>query len=105
MNHSIGYEMRLQTARVLRKEEQERVRALAVSKRLREEAFDALQRALNTIERLPVLLVAYEATGDHDHSTSGTRPLAVGAPCPGGDCNVARARRIIDALRNQLILP
>ncbi len=101
MNHSHGYEMRLQTARALRIEEHAKARAARAAREVREERFDALQRALNAIEKLPELLAAYEATGDHDHSTLGNRPLPVGAPCPGGDCNVARARRIIATLNPQ----
>lgn len=55
---------------------------------------DALVAALNLIDRLPELLAAYEATGDHDH---GRGRLAAGQACPGGDCLVARARRVIAA--------
>lgn len=99
MNHSHGYEMRLQTARALRIEEHAKARAARAVREVREERFDALQRALNAIEKLPEVLMAYEATGDHDHSVNGTHPLHVGAPCPGGDCNVAKARRIIEALK------
>lgn len=59
--------------------------------------FDALQRALNTIDALPELLKAYEQTGDHNHG--GRRgALGVGEYCPGGDCNVTRARKVIAAL-------
>lgn len=40
-------------------------------------------------------LLAYEATGDHIH---GLTRIAIGAPCPGGDCTVVRARRVIAAM-------
>ncbi len=90
--HSHGYEMRLQTARELRREERARELATQAGRRARMDACDALQHALNTIDRLPAILAAYEATGDHDHDDS---PLAPGAPCPGGDCLVSNARRII----------
>ena len=55
-------------------------------------ARDALAAALRD---LPVILASYEATGDHNH---GRGPLPPGAPCPGGDCLVAAARRAIAAL-------
>lgn len=60
---------------------------------------DALVRALNTIDNLPEILAAYEATDDHDHSVSGNHRIAPGAPCPGGDCLVSKARRIIERLQ------
>jgi hypothetical protein len=53
------------------------------------ELFDAM----NAVE---TVLAAYEATGDHDH---GRGPIAPGAPCPGGDCLVTEARRMIAARR------
>lgn len=37
-------------------------------------------------------LGTYEAMGDHDH---GRGVLAPGAPCPGGDCTVHRARKLL----------
>lgn len=37
-------------------------------------------------------LAAYEATDDHDH---GGKKLKPGAPCPGGDCLVAMARKLL----------
>lgn len=39
-------------------------------------------------------LAEYEATGDHRHGNGSLRP---GAPCPGGDCWVARARATLAA--------
>jgi hypothetical protein len=51
-----------------------------------------------TGKRLRELLAQYEATGDHDHSAHGTRPLSPGAECPGGDCWVRRARAALAAL-------
>ncbi len=54
-------------------------------------ARDALEAALRS---LPALLVAYEATGDHDHGRGTLRP---GAPCPGGDCLIDRVRRMLPA--------
>jgi hypothetical protein len=41
-------------------------------------------------------LLAYEATGDHDHGWGAKKP---GDACGGGDCNVARVRRAIEALK------
>lgn len=44
-------------------------------------------------------LAAYEATGDHDHSIDGTRPIPPGGPCGmGDDCWVRRARASLAAL-------
>jgi hypothetical protein len=37
-------------------------------------------------------LAEYEATGDHNH---WRRPLPPGAPCPGGDCLVSKAREAL----------
>lgn len=61
---------------------------------------DTLNSTLDTClvvmpELLTQLLKAYEATGDHDH---GSGPIAPGKPCPGGDCSVTRARRLLAAL-------
>lgn len=42
-------------------------------------------------------LAEYEATGDHDH---GRGPIKPGAPCPGGDCWVARARKLLATLED-----
>jgi hypothetical protein len=41
------------------------------------------------LDELRAALTAYEATGDHNHDG---KPIATGAPCPGGDCIVAEAR-------------
>jgi hypothetical protein len=56
--------------------------------------FEANPNGIGTIAwcELGKALLAYEATGDHDH---GNKPLPVGAPCPGGDCWVARARKLL----------
>jgi hypothetical protein len=44
-------------------------------------------------------LAAYEATGDHDHSAHGTRPIPPGGPCGlGDDCWVRRARAVLAAI-------
>ncbi len=101
MNHSHGYEMRLQTAQALRAEQAEKNRIARAKREAVNEKLDALVRALNAIEKLPELLTAYELTGDHDHSMHGTRPLPVGAACPGGDCLVTKARRVIAALNER----
>lgn len=44
---------------------------------------------------LSTALTHYEASGDHDHSTRGNRPIKVGERCPGGDCLVYVARRAL----------
>lgn len=98
MDHSHGYEMRLQTARKLRIEEAAKKRKTAMERAWRRERLDALARVLNAIEGLPEVLAKYEATGDHDHTLHGTRPILPGAPCPGGDCLVDKARKVIAAL-------
>ncbi len=64
-----------------------------------------LREALRRVAELPQVLANYERTGDHDHSSNGTRPLPVGASCPGGDCDVARARAIIKALEQAGVMP
>lgn len=56
---------------------------------------DAIAAKLASLRDLPALLAAYEATGDHDH---GHGPLRPGAPCSGGDCLVADARRLLSAV-------
>ena len=56
---------------------------------------DRLIAALRVLRELPTILEAYEATGDHDHSWGGVRPIPVGGACPGGDCLVAEARAIV----------
>jgi hypothetical protein len=62
-------------------------------------AREALADVLRAIRTLPEALHAYELTGDHNHSwSSKSKPLAPGAPCPGGDCMVDEARKIIAAL-------
>jgi hypothetical protein len=43
-------------------------------------------------DRVRAALVDYEATGDHDH---GRGRIAPGAPCPGGDCVVSKARDLL----------
>lgn len=99
MNHSHGYEMRLQTARNLAQEAAAVRRREAQRKREVRDAIDRLARALDTIEKLPAILAAYELTGDHDHSLHGTRPLPPGYQCSGGgDCLVYKARKVIEAL-------
>jgi hypothetical protein len=40
-------------------------------------------------------LLAYEGTGDHDHGWNRSKPLLPGARCPGGDCLVDKARRLL----------
>lgn len=99
MNHSHGYEMRLQTGQKLAREDKERKRAARVAREAMLVKLDRLANALSTIENLPAILAEYEATGDHDHSSHGTRPLLPGAPCPGGDCLVDKARKVIAALK------
>jgi len=98
MNHSHGYEMRLQAARELAREDRERKQAARHKREAMLVKLDRLARTLSMIETLPTILAEYEATGDHDHSMHGTRPLPVGAPCPGGDCLVDKARKVIAAL-------
>lgn len=98
MNHSHGYEMRLQTQRQLEREERDRKREARFKREAVLVRLDELHSALRAIEKLPALLEAYERTGDHDHTLHGTRPLAPGAPCPGGDCLVDKARKVIAAL-------
>lgn len=46
--------------------------------------------------KLRAALAEYEATGDHDH---GNGPIAPGAPCPGRDCWVYKARKLLDHMR------
>lgn len=58
---------------------------------------EALRHALSVLQKLPALLEAYEGTGDHDHSTASNKPLAPGAPCPGGYCLVSLARHVLEA--------
>lgn len=60
-----------------------------VAKR-RAEAHAALVAAV-TGKDLRRVLRAYEETGDHNHG----RMLIPGAPCPGGDCWVLRARKLL----------
>ena len=80
----------------LRKDAAEKHRAASAKKRAAREALDRLHCALRVVEKvLPAILAAYEATGDHDH---GRGAIAPGAPCPGGDCLVDKARRILAAL-------
>lgn len=98
MNHSHGYEMRLQEGQRLAREERERKRVERQKREAVQVRLDRLVRTLSMIETLPAILAEYEATGDHDHSMHGTRPLPVGAPCPGGDCIVDKARKVIAAL-------
>lgn len=57
-------------------------------------AMDALLNAINP-ERVKEALHDYELTHDHNHGRGSLRP---GAPCPGDDCTVARARRVIAAM-------
>ncbi len=99
-------EKRAETARTLyrlretrRAREDAMARAKEVTAEIVRLRFDALALALKAINDLPKLLAAYEETGDHDHSHLGNRPVAPGEFCPGGDCNVNRARRIIAALK------
>lgn len=55
--------------------------------------------AETTGARLRTALAAYEATGDHDHSLHGTRPIKPGGPCGNGDdCWVKRARASLAAI-------
>lgn len=60
---------------------------------------DALLAKLRKIaaerDDLYKLLGEYENTGDHDH---GRGPIKPYADCPGGDCLVARARKLIEAM-------
>lgn len=59
------------------------------------ELITALNEALSG-DNLRQLLIAYVATGDHDH---GNGPIYGNGPCPGGDCIVSRAKtqlRLID---------
>src|SRR6267142_5873177 len=44
------------------------------------------------VGKLGDALSAYEATGDHNHNG---KPIATGAPCPGGDCIVSKARALL----------
>lgn len=55
---------------------------------------DALRRPSLVV--LSEALVAYEATGDHDHGDD-RGSLLPGALCPGGDCLVAAARQRLSA--------
>lgn len=43
-------------------------------------------------EEIRLALARYEATGDHNH---GRGPINPGAPCPGGDCYVDKARKLL----------
>lgn len=41
-------------------------------------------------------LMSYECTGDHDHGWGEhSRRVLPGAPCPGGDCRVFEARKLL----------
>jgi len=62
--------------------------------RVRELRRLALMNAIDP-EALKIRLRHYESTSDHDH---GSGPLKPGAECPGGDCLVARARRVLAAM-------
>jgi hypothetical protein len=92
MNHSHGYEMRLQKAVELKMEEARKREQKREKREHVENRRDALVQALKMLERLPKLLAAYEATGDHDH---GHGPIVAGSGCSGGDCLVAKARHFI----------
>jgi|CXWL01.1.fsa_nt_gi hypothetical protein len=93
--HSHGYEMRLQKARELEREESDRKREIREKERAisaHRDRLHELHEALRMIAHLPAILARYEETGDHNH---GKGPLSPGAPCPGGDCLVAKARALI----------
>lgn len=60
--------------------------------------FEANPNDVGTVawQDLSSALIRYEMTGDHDHSWPGKpKPILVGKPCPGGDCNVYRARKLL----------
>ena len=63
------------------------------------ENFNANPNGIGTIAwcELGRALLAYEGTGDHDHSAKGNRPIPAGQPCPGADCWVAIARKALVA--------
>ena len=57
------------------------------------EAFPKNPR-LGDVETLARVLAWYEATGDHNHGAGSIK----GAPCPGGDCYVDKARKLLAAV-------
>lgn len=58
--------------------------------------YRALGDTVATRSNLKRALAAYEATGDHDHGFGDeSKPIAPGAPCPGGDCLVSEARELL----------
>ena len=61
-------------------------------------AREALLKAVaDSMEEIQAALRAYEVTGDHDH---GAGPICVGGRCSGGDCLVARTRKLVaDAIQ------
>jgi hypothetical protein len=61
-------------------------------------AFDRLMLALRAAKHdVAAALSIYERDKDHDH---GRGPIPAGAPCPGGDCNVRRARELLAVLHD-----
>lgn len=53
------------------------------------------ERLTKATKDLNDALSMYERTGDHDHSVTGSRPIPVGGACPGGDCMVDKARKVL----------
>lgn len=56
------------------------------------DTLERLMKVLQDVEALPDIMRAYEETGDHDH---GNGRIGPGMPCPGGDCLVAKARKLL----------